>query len=60
MNAIDELKENLLQKRKQKQQVISVEYVLRKLREHESQDASFKEPERVIQRFNRVGQTNIW
>lgn len=31
--AIDELKENLMQKRKQKQHVISVEYVLKKLKE---------------------------
>jgi len=42
MNPIDELKQNLLQKRKQKQHVISVEYVLRKLREADSLDGGFK------------------
>ena len=31
-NAIDELKENLIQKRKNNQYVISVEYVLKMLR----------------------------
>ena len=33
MKALEELKENLIQKRKQKQHVISVEYVLKKLKE---------------------------
>lgn len=42
MNALDELKENLLQKRKQRQHVISVEYVLKKLREAET---IFKPPQ---------------
>jgi len=46
-NAIDELKANLRQKRKQGQHVIAVEYVLKKLREAEGQDILFKPPERL-------------
>lgn len=42
MKALEELKENLKQKRKQGQHVISVDYVWRKLREAE---AVFKPPE---------------
>ena len=42
MNPLYELKQNLLQKRKQKQHVISVEYVLGKLREAEGKDEGFK------------------
>lgn len=45
MTPIDELKENLRQKRKQGQQVISVEYVLKKLREAEGNGIVFKPPE---------------
>lgn len=54
MNPIAELKENLLQKRKQRQQVISVEYVLKKLREAEGMERAFKPPERLVETFERV------
>ena len=45
MNALEELKHNLRQKRKQGQHVIAVEYVLKKLREAEQEDMLFKPPE---------------
>lgn len=47
MNALEELKHNLRQKRKQGQHVIAVEYVLRKLNEAEVNGVIFRPPERV-------------
>lgn len=44
-SAIDELKENLRQKRKQGQHVISVDYVWRKLREAEGVNRPLRPPE---------------
>lgn len=44
-SAIDELKENLRQKRKQGQHVISVDYVWRKLKECENVDRVLRPPE---------------
>lgn len=49
MNALEELKQNLIQKRRNQQHVISVEYVLKKLREAEGQDMLFKPPERLAE-----------
>lgn len=45
MKPIDELKQNLLHKRKNRQHVISIEYVLRKLREAEEEDQLYRPPE---------------
>jgi hypothetical protein len=45
MNALEELKENLLQKRKQKQHVIAVDYVLKKLREAEGVNRPLRPPQ---------------
>ena len=45
MNALEELKENLRQKRKQGKHVIAVEYVLKKLREAEGMNIPLRPPQ---------------
>jgi hypothetical protein len=46
MNPIEELKENLLHKRKNRQHVVSIEYVLRKLKEAEGEGVPYRPPEK--------------
>lgn len=48
MTPLDELTENLMQKKRQKQHVISVDYVLRMLKEAERQSIPLRPPERVV------------